>query len=209
MALRRTKIRFAFVKQGNLFLHNGQRLRKVSPTMALDEQGTTHVISGNPVVQVFRFGPKRGRGKFIRGSGAKAVWRHDAWTLAALHDRFAADPDKGPMLRALQYLRADMSVGQVVISLGVAKKDVQTWVRQYNKEGLPVLLGTDAVIPPHFAKAIDRYLAEQPRRLRAVLSARGDRLVAMADEIGVEDYALDRWVVRRLAEGGNTEEYKA
>lgn len=206
MGLRRVNAQFSDLKPGNLFYHNGQALRKVSATMAIDENDTTHIIAGDPKVKVVRFGAKKG--KFIRGSGAKAKWKHDTWTLATLYERYQLDPVRGPIVRSLQYLRSNMSVGQVVMALKYKKQDIQNWVKRYNKDGLAVMLGVDVVVPANFANSIERYLLANPTSLRKVLSVRNDSLLQLADEIGVEDYALDRWALRRLVDGGDMKEYK-
>jgi len=63
------------------------------------------------------------------------------------------------------------------------------------------MLGIDFVIPHMFAKRIEVFIGKNSNLLRRVLSVRGEQLVEMAETIQVEDYALDRWVLKRLTGG--------
>ncbi len=181
-----------FMELGNrtLFLHKGMTLTKVSDRAANDKFGTTHVISGNPKVKVVAV---RGR----KSKSKKTKWRHDAWTFAALHDRYAKT-EHAMMLKALAYLQCGLTPKQVSHSLGLKVPLITNWAKRYAKDGLAVMLGVDSIVPHMFAKRIDAYVRNNPNSLRKILCLSGESLIEMAEEIQVEDYALERWALLRL-----------
>jgi hypothetical protein len=145
----------------------------------------------------------RRKGRFIRGR-RKIVWRHSAFDFGALLDQYKDDPAKTRILQILLYVRSGQSHKQVSMALKVDPKEIRKILSGYRERfGLASLLNLDVRVPANFDPTITKWVGESRKNLARVLSAEGKAMEELAEEINVEDYALQAWALRHCIEGGN------
>lgn len=64
-------------------------------------------------------------------------------------------------------------------------------------------MNLDVKVPPNFDPRITKWVGESRKNLDRILCAEGKSLEDLAEEIGVEEYAIQVWALRHRIEGAN------
>jgi hypothetical protein len=125
----------------------------------------------------------------------KIVWKHDGWTLNRIYERVCHHERRKRIMDFLMKLRADISCTKIMKETGEKRANIVRWIKDYNKNGLQVLLAISVAVPVHFRNRIERYIKQHPNVInQLLLLITDDDFEMYGEEMEVEGYALKSWV---------------
>lgn len=150
--------------------------------------------------------PKRSKWQkpvWWRKPNPKIRWKHNAWTLECLYKHYQHDSRRAKILYVLKLLCSGISFDQTASMTGEPRVNVVEWAKQYDKNGLKIMLGVSVTIPSHVRARIDAYVEKNHYVIRVLQQLKQDEdFDFYGDEMDVDGPFVRQWILDRNLEGG-------